>query len=53
MIELIVVITILAVISSVAYVNLSSNVDDSAYSNDNTKMAQTKQLVDRLWVKDF
>ena len=53
MIELIIVVAILAILGSIWYVNFSSNIDDSNFSNENTKLNQAKQQVDRLFLKDF
>ena len=53
LIELIVVITILALLWTWGYIYLAGNIDNAAYSNDNTKFNQSKQEVERLFVKDF
>jgi len=53
MIELIIVITILAILWSAAYLGYWKYVNNASYSNDNTLFNQASQTVDRTFVKDF
>lgn len=53
MVELIIVITILAVLGTTAYINFSGEVNDWTYSKDNTLYNQSAQYVSNTFIKDF
>jgi prepilin-type N-terminal cleavage/methylation domain-containing protein len=53
MIELIIVITVLAILWSLTFIWYGSYVNNATYSNDNTLFNQAAQQMDRTFVKDF